>query len=126
MNAHVGADQTDWGGAFPVYERLEDFSEPSKTFVFVEEHPGTINDASFATDPTGARNPASLRSLDIPASFHERGGHLGFADGHAELRRWTSNRVLQPVLGGWSLILNNPAPNNPDLIWLGLHAAQMR
>jgi prepilin-type processing-associated H-X9-DG protein len=128
MNAHVGAESTDWGGIFPTYTRLDDFTEPSGTFVFIEEHPGSINDASFATDPVGARAPNALRLLDSPAAFHARGGHLGFADGHAELHRWVGSRVVQPVAGGRpaEFIVNIPLPNDPDLIWLGLHASQLR
>jgi hypothetical protein len=126
MNSHVGADRTDWGGAFPTYLRFDDFTDPSGTFVFAEEHPGGINDASFAADPTGARSPETAWLVDIPASFHDRGGHFGFSDGHAELHRWVGARVVQPVVGGESIALRVRAPNDRDAIWLGLHAAQMR
>gem|GEM_PF-6699761 len=82
MNAHVGASRSQWGGNYPTYERLDDFTAPSETFVFAEEHPGSINDASFASDPVGARRPGRAQLIDIPASFHAQGGHFGFADGH--------------------------------------------
>jgi len=127
MNAHVGTSgRTVWGEPFPTYNRIDDFTEPSETFVFAEEHPGSINDASFATDPNGARRPISARLIDIPASFHARGANFGFADGHAELHRWVGPRVVQSVEAGVYLTLNVAARNDPDAIWLGLHASQRR
>jgi prepilin-type processing-associated H-X9-DG protein len=126
MNAHVGAPSTDWGGSFPTYQRLHDFTAPSATFVFAEEHPGSINDSSFAADPQGTRRPANARIIDFPASFHNRGAHFGFADGHVELTRWVGPRAVQPVTGGRYLNLLIPAPHDPDALWLGEHAAQLR
>ena len=126
INAQVGTARSDWGGSFPTYQRLQDFSAPAATFVFAEEHPGSINDSSFATDPTGARSPKSARLIDIPASFHNRGAHFGFADGHVELHRWTGSRVVQPVVAGRYVNLIIPAPNDPDAVWLGQHASQLR
>ena len=126
MNAHVGTSRTDWGGSFPTYRRLQDFAEPSATFVFAEEHPGSINDCLFATDPEGTRLPARARIIDVPASFHNRGAHFSFADGHVELHRWVGPRVAQPVEGGRYVTLLVPAPRDPDALWLGQHAAQLR
>ena len=126
INAHVGVKQADWGGPFPTYRRLQDMSAPSETFVFLEEHPGSINDSAFATDPAGARNPPSVRLIDVPASFHSRGAHFGFADGHVELHRWVGTRVPQRVVGGGWVSLLVSAPNDPDAVWLGLRAAHLR
>jgi prepilin-type processing-associated H-X9-DG protein len=126
MNSHVGTSVTVWGGSFPTYLRLQDFTEPSATFVFAEEHPGSINDSSFATDPEGTRFPARARIIDVPASFHNRGAHFSFADGHVELHRWVGPRVPQPVEGGRYVTLAVPAPRDPDALWLGQHAAQLR
>jgi prepilin-type processing-associated H-X9-DG protein len=92
----------------------------------MEEHPGSINDSAFATDPAGARNPPSVRLIDVPASFHSRGAHFGFADGHVELHRWLGTRVPQRVVGGGGVSLLVSAPNDPDAVWLGLRAAHLR
>lgn len=124
MNDHVGTSIASWGGNFPTYRKLSDFSRPSETFVFAEEHPDSINDTQLATYPQGVLNPASARLIDFPASFHNRGAHFSFADGHIELHRWTGPRVVQPVRG--IMALNIAAPNDPDALWLGQRAAQMR
>ena len=126
INAHVGSDLAGWGGRFPTYRYLSEVSEPSGIFVFAEEHPGSINDSSFATDPEGTLSPENARIVDRPASFHQRGGHFGFVDGHVELHRWQGPRVAEPVVGGASVKLLIQAANDPDALWLGRHAVRLR
>jgi prepilin-type N-terminal cleavage/methylation domain-containing protein/prepilin-type processing-associated H-X9-DG protein len=58
-------------------------------FVFVDENPNTINDGYFVCDPN------QLNSwVDAPASFHNNAGGLGFADGHAEIKKWKDASLL--------------------------------
>jgi len=59
---------------------------PSRLFVFIDEHPDTLLDAQFG-------NPAGLSYwppmwFDMPADRHNQGSCLSFADGHAERWRW--------------------------------------
>lgn len=103
------------------YNRLSDFTAPSDTFVFLEEHPDSINDTFFATDTAGASNPNAAALVDIPASFHGRGAQFGFADGHVEHRRWTGQIIPQPVKTQ-QMVLGIQARNDPDAIWLAQHA----
>jgi prepilin-type N-terminal cleavage/methylation domain-containing protein/prepilin-type processing-associated H-X9-DG protein len=56
--------------------------EPADIFVFIEEHPDSINDGYFL-DRGG-----SYRWMDLPASWHNGGANLSFADGHSEAHRW--------------------------------------
>jgi prepilin-type processing-associated H-X9-DG protein len=126
INTLVGVNSSGWAGGFPTYTRLQDFNVPSETFVFLEEHPGSINDSAFASDPAGARNPSQARLIDIPASFHNQAGHFGFADGHVELHRWVGPRVVQPVVAGRYLSLGFQTPDDPDAVWLGRHASHLR
>jgi hypothetical protein len=60
-----------------VYRRDSELPAPAKLFVFVDEDPGTINDALFVVimDPGGAMN-------DIPTRAHKKTYPLSFADGH--------------------------------------------
>jgi prepilin-type processing-associated H-X9-DG protein len=85
---------------------------PSKTWVFIDESPGTINDGFFVCDPfsTGVNN-----WVDIPASYHNGACGLSFADGHAEIKRWRDKTILaqnSPV--GASAGQTPPT----DLLWL--------
>lgn len=128
MNGQVGVQEptTFWGGNFPTYRKLADFTDPSGTFVFIEEHPGSINDSLFGADPTGAQVPSKGRIIDIPAGLHGQGAQVSFADGHSELHRWVGSHAVQPVQPGVYVDLIVSAPNDPDAIWLGLHASQRR
>ena len=81
-----GRNQTKWR----TYAKLSDIVIPTKTFVFVDEHPNSINDAAFATQCTGADSPSTARIIDIPANYHNGACGFSFADGHSEIKRWQS------------------------------------
>jgi prepilin-type N-terminal cleavage/methylation domain-containing protein/prepilin-type processing-associated H-X9-DG protein len=80
---------------------------PSMAFVFIDENPKTINDGHFVCDPT------QKKWIDAPASYHGRSGSLSYADGHAEIKRWTDEKLIQATTSGFS-----PAPGATDLEWL--------
>jgi prepilin-type N-terminal cleavage/methylation domain-containing protein/prepilin-type processing-associated H-X9-DG protein len=56
--------------------------QPSDIFVFIEEHPDTIDDGYFLNKYYAAN------WIDLPASYHSGGANLAFADGHVEFHRW--------------------------------------
>ena len=62
-----------------VYRRDSELPSPAKLFVFVDEDPGTINDALFVV----IMDPGSYMN-DIPSRAHKRTYPLSFADGHTE------------------------------------------
>lgn len=62
---------------------------PSKLWVFIDENPISINDGSFICIPGVAQ------WIDCPASYHNKAGGISFADGHAQIRRWTDLTVLK-------------------------------
>lgn len=55
---------------------------PTDTWVFVDEHPDSMNDAGFF-NPTGKTTP-----VDIPAAYHNGAGGFAMADGHSEIHKW--------------------------------------
>ena len=59
---------------------------PSRIFTFIDEHPDSINDASFMFDPGWPRGQERWR--DLPASHHCGAGGLSYADGHSEIHKW--------------------------------------
>jgi len=61
---------------------------PSQLFVFIDESPFSINDGSFICEPDVED------WIDAPATYHNGGSGLSFADGHAEIKRWTDLTVL--------------------------------
>ena len=85
---------------------------PVKAFIFLDEHPGSINDGYFQVDMTTDRFP------DLPASFHNAACGFSFADGHAEIRKWRNGNTIKPASRGVSTQNTAAGPNNMDLIWL--------
>lgn len=89
MNAMVGnaggLSSTGANQNNPYYTqffRVSQMPKPSEVFVFIEEHPDSINDAYFLN------RFYSDRWLELPASWHGGAGNLTFGDGHAELHHW--------------------------------------
>jgi prepilin-type N-terminal cleavage/methylation domain-containing protein len=66
-----------------VFDRENLTYNPSKVFVFIEEHEDSIDDAQFLVWP----NPDD-RWVNLPAGRHDRIGILSFADGHVEQWKW--------------------------------------
>ena len=97
---------------------------PSKTWVFIDEHPDSINDGGFGVQMPG--NPASYpnwnmrsaRWVDFPASFHNRAGSMSFIDGHAEIRKWLDGRTVVAPTYGSGIATTPTQANNPDIIWI--------
>lgn len=81
---------------------------PVNCWVFIDENPWSINDGFFACDPS-----VPNAWTDIPATYHNNAGGLSFADGHAEIRKWTDVNLLSARNVGCP-----KDPNSPDLTWL--------
>lgn len=90
--------------------RQSDILTVSDIWVALDENPGTINDHWFLNHP--ANYPFTW--VDRPACYHNRSGGLSFADGHAQMRKWTDPIVLQQGTGNFIAA----TPGNPDLPWL--------
>jgi prepilin-type N-terminal cleavage/methylation domain-containing protein/prepilin-type processing-associated H-X9-DG protein len=91
-----GADPTpggqNWG--FPQYKQYlkqGQIPRPAKTWLFLDEHPDTINDGYFIN------NPALDHWQDIPASYHNGACGFSFADGHSEIKKWREGTSIYPV-----------------------------
>lgn len=116
------------GGPWRCYQRMSEIVNPGKTWVFIDEHPDSINDGAFALQMPGGTVDAVSQArvgqwVDCPASYHEGGCVLSFGDGHGELKRWrgdtTSTRKPMGRLGGANLLLATVQNRGIfDLIWL--------
>ena len=94
---------------------------PSQTWMFVDEHPDSINDAAFANACTGAQSMAEKgQIIDMPASTHNGACGFSFNDGHSEIHRWVGSKIKPPtkyVSGGVGL--NVPAGDSQtDVVWM--------
>jgi prepilin-type N-terminal cleavage/methylation domain-containing protein/prepilin-type processing-associated H-X9-DG protein len=106
---------------FRTYDKLASIRTPVKTFVLLDEHPDSINDAAFAVQMAVPSIPATMsdvRIIDFPASYHNSACGFSFADGHAEIHKWRGSRIRPPVINQW-IDLNVPAGDSKnDIIWL--------
>jgi prepilin-type processing-associated H-X9-DG protein len=80
-------------GNYRQFLDLTSIPNPAGQFVFLDEHPDSINDGQFVIFPTGSAQPF----LDLPASYHGNACGFGFADGHAEMHQWASAAMNVPV-----------------------------
>jgi len=95
MNAMVGnAGSYSYAGYNSNNPRYKQFFKeaevpaPAQIFIFIEEHPDSINDGYFL-------NRFWQREwFDLPASWHGGAANLTFADGHAESHRWLSPATM--------------------------------
>jgi prepilin-type N-terminal cleavage/methylation domain-containing protein len=119
--------KSQFNNTWPQYVKLGRISQPSTIFVFLDEHPDSINDGYFDDGTQGtAANPTSWTDSDTPASYHNGACGFSFSDGHSEIHKWlvtgtvcsvvpVANAVVAPTLG--------PSGNNfTDRIWLCGHA----
>jgi prepilin-type N-terminal cleavage/methylation domain-containing protein/prepilin-type processing-associated H-X9-DG protein len=64
------------------------FPAPSKAFVFIDEADCTIDDGFFLIDIY------NRVWANVPASWHDNGNNLSFADGHAEHWQWYYQQTI--------------------------------
>jgi len=117
------AKSTQWR----TYTKLSTISLPSKTFVFVDEHPDSINDSAFATTSTGNQptDPAtSAYIIDFPGAYHNGAAGFSFSDGHSEVHKWLGSKISKaPVSYTGTLPLHVPAGDSwPDAHWMAENA----
>lgn len=79
------AGGVNWGfGQYKQYLKQAQVPKPSKTWLFLDEHPDSINDGYFIN------SPGDNYWSDIPASYHCGTCDFSFADGHSEMKKWRS------------------------------------
>jgi prepilin-type N-terminal cleavage/methylation domain-containing protein len=103
------------------YSKLSNIINSAKTFVFVDEHPDSINDAAFANACTDASSPGAARIIDFPASYHGGACGFSFSDGHAVVHKWIGTKIKEaPVsYGSGGLSLNVTAEDSwEDVKWM--------
>jgi prepilin-type processing-associated H-X9-DG protein len=99
------------GTAYVIFRKQSNIPKPTETWVVVDENPNTINDGWFVVRP-------NLPNVwyDVPASYHNNAGGLSFADGHAEIKKWTDKNVLAQLAANPGATRRDP--NSTDLPWL--------
>jgi prepilin-type processing-associated H-X9-DG protein len=108
----VGGDNTN-NPSYHQFRKFSEFTSASGIFVFVEEHPDSINDGYFLN------RAADYGWNDLPASWHNGAANFSFGDGHAESHRWIENSTIKPPRpDGANLPFSLPESERNDLYWL--------
>jgi prepilin-type N-terminal cleavage/methylation domain-containing protein/prepilin-type processing-associated H-X9-DG protein len=106
MNGFVGI-AAGWEQDWLSYTKLSDLAQPgpANLFVFIDEHPDSINDGWMMFADEGALDNGSPVGggsgdgywFNLPASYHNGACSLSFADGHAETHAWVNKSMLKPI-----------------------------
>jgi prepilin-type processing-associated H-X9-DG protein len=99
MNAMVGdAGEISSGGFntnnpdYTQFFKITQIPQPSEIFVFLDEHPDSIDDGYFIN------HAYNWEWVDLPASYHNGAAAFSFADGHSALHRWLEPSTICPPL----------------------------
>lgn len=87
---HTGVNINNPG--YVQFFKASSIPHPSDIFVFLDEHPDSIDDGYFLdseSDPP--------KWTDLPASYHDGAASFAFADGHSQLHRWHNASTKQPA-----------------------------
>ncbi len=119
--------QTVWR----TYARQGEIVLPARTFLFVDEHPDSINDGAFANTCTGAQpgdSPGAAQIIDFPANYHNGGCSFSFGDGHTETHLWVGAKFRNlPVSASGTFPPNGPAGSSwIDVQWLAARTTVRR
>jgi prepilin-type N-terminal cleavage/methylation domain-containing protein/prepilin-type processing-associated H-X9-DG protein len=114
MNSLVGDPGVLTNQFNPNYKQFFKSAEvlnPAQVFVFLDEHPDTINDGFF------------MNRLDtfiwgnLPGSYHNGATSFSFADGHTETHHWLVGGTIRPSQKG-GVGGSFPASPPTDFEWL--------
>jgi prepilin-type N-terminal cleavage/methylation domain-containing protein/prepilin-type processing-associated H-X9-DG protein len=106
-----------YGNAWYVAKKQNDIHlpGPSGVYVFLDEHPDSLDDGIFYTP-----NRAWGSLVELPGCQHAGACGVTFADGHSEIHRWRGKFSNQPVKYIYNINVAVPL-NDPDMIWLETH-----
>jgi prepilin-type N-terminal cleavage/methylation domain-containing protein len=147
MNAMMGDAGAITIGGFntnnPDYRqffKLAQVPHPAEIFMFLDEHPDSINDGYFVNRVSTYAAAATYTGYpgnsgyaygtgaewsDLPASYHNRATAFSFADGHSTLHRWTRPATVRPPLPDAAdlpiTIPAHPAEEKTDFLWVTEH-----
>ena len=96
-----------------VFEKTTDVNRPTpaELWVFVDEHPDSINDGAFFN---AQRN---LQWIDQPSNQHNGACGFAFADGHSEIHKWRGSMLPRKVMFQ-DLARQGVAASDPDFQWI--------
>jgi len=140
-NIGVGEGNAEGGPWDPSYAHVKKTGDmikpnPSDVWVFLDEHPDSINDAGFFNprggSPTGTVTEGQLGWVDYPANYHNGAAGFAMADGHSEIHPWKGQIrgaklcTYQPgTTGSVGVVQLGTGKDYSDKLWMFLHAPRI-
>jgi prepilin-type N-terminal cleavage/methylation domain-containing protein len=137
MNAQVGDAGSITANGYNInnpgytqFFKTTQIPQPSEIFVFLDEHPDSINDGYFLDKSPETVNKygkpySKAQWTDLPASYHNGATAFSFADGHGLLHRWLQPGTIRPPLPNAAnlpiAIPSSPVAALADFNWVMEH-----
>jgi prepilin-type N-terminal cleavage/methylation domain-containing protein/prepilin-type processing-associated H-X9-DG protein len=117
-------------GPYKIYVTESDYGRPSPAnlWLFIDEHPDSINDGAFAVEEIDITDD-SATWVDHASCLHDGACGFSFCDGHAVIHKWScstwkSTLNYLPTFVQYSFGNPNPVTgfaNTGDLRWIAGH-----
>jgi prepilin-type N-terminal cleavage/methylation domain-containing protein/prepilin-type processing-associated H-X9-DG protein len=125
MNAFVGdrgngsgqSGGGDINSQWQQFRKLSDFKNSANTYVFLDEHPDSINDGFFVFCTAGDPMEDTGWS-DLPSSSHNGACGFSFADGHSEIKKWMVATTKRPIKKNTSDFPIAVGADKRDIQWI--------
>jgi prepilin-type N-terminal cleavage/methylation domain-containing protein/prepilin-type processing-associated H-X9-DG protein len=127
-NGNGGPGDGPWNNNYKKCKKTTELTNPSpaETWVYVDEHPDSMNDAGFFSVSGDATGTGGW--VDIPANYHNGAAGFSMADGHSEVIPWKGSlRGIPSGMGGLAK-LNGGGTTTGDKIdkrWMYLHTPRL-
>ena len=105
----------NWGSGYPkakVAKNTGQIARPNERIVFLEEKPLSPNAYMFPDNDPPTWGP------DAPSVMHGDGANYGFADGHAEYRKWECLSMIHLAKGESTATDDPDCFKKKDGLWL--------
>lgn len=88
---------------------------PAETWLYMDEHPDSINDVGNFTYEPGDRG-----WVDAPANYHNGAAGIAFVDGHSEIHKWKASLAAAPRVNYTTGIGHLRLKKDADALWWAL------
>jgi len=125
-NICIGEGNYEAGPVDAIYKHVKKtsdfiFPSPVESWIHLDEHPNSINDAGFF-------NPHAAAWVDQPATYHNGACGFSFADGHSEIHKWVASLAAERAQRIDTVRTAPDAPakvNDADIHWLSYRASRV-
>lgn len=117
-----------WNANWQHIKKAADFSNPnpSDVWVYVDEHPDSMNDSGFfSVSGSIVNGKANGAWVDWPANYHNGAAGFAMADGHSEIHPWRGKAKALPITMKGIGTTSVPEAE-ADLRWMYLHTPRQQ